>query len=142
MALIPRQNRSPLAEFFSDDLFSGSPARMNRGTDLAIDIYQEGDDTVAEMNVPGIDPENISVSVDGNRLTISGEYKDTSENEERDYAYRERRYGQFSRSVRLPRQVDEGGAEAVYDSGVLTVRMPNQQVAESAGHEVEIKTSS
>lgn len=141
MALIPHRNQSPLSSFFGDDLFSGSPARMNRGTDLAIDIYEEGGDTVAEMNVPGIDPSDINVSVDRNRLTISGEYEDTSENEDRDYTYRERRYGQFSRSVRLPQKVDEQNTEAEYDSGVLTVRMPNQDTAETAGHEVEVKTS-
>ena len=140
MALIPRQNRSPLANFFGDDLFSGSPARTNRGTDLAIDIYEQDGDTVAEMNVPGIDPENIDVSVDRNQLTISGSYEDESENEDKDYSYRERRYGQFSRSIRLPHEVDAEATEAEYDNGVLKVSMPSEDTADRAGHSIEVKT--
>jgi len=141
MALIPRQNRSPLASFFGDDFFSGSPARMNRGTDLAIDIYEEDGDTVAEMNLPGIDPENIDVSVDRNRLTVSGSYEDKQESEDRDYAYRERRFGQFSRSVRLPQEVDAENTEAEYDDGVLKVTMPKEDTADRAGHSIDVKTS-
>jgi HSP20 family protein len=141
MALIPRRNRGPLSNFFGDDLFSGSPARMNRGTDLAIDIYEEGGDTVAEMNVPGIDPDDIDVSVNRDQMTVSGSYEDKQKNEDRDYAYRERRFGQFSRSVRLPQEVDVESTEAEYDDGVLRITMPNRDEAEPAGNKIEVKTS-
>jgi HSP20 family protein len=140
MALIPRQSRSPLSSFFGDDLFSG-PARANRGTDLAIDIYNQDGNTVAEMNVPGIDPDDIDVSVDRNRLTVSGSYTDENENENRDYSYRERRFGQFSRSVRLPNEVEAESTEAEYTDGVLKITMPNTEDTERAGHSVDVKTS-
>jgi len=141
MALIPRQNHSPLANFFGGDLFSGSPARMNRSTDLAIDIYEQDGSMVAEMNVPGIDSENIDVSVDRNQLTISGSYEDKSEHDDREYSYRERRFGQFSRSVRLPQEVDAENTEAEYDDGVLKVTMPKEDTADRAGHSIDVKTS-
>jgi HSP20 family protein len=114
---------------------------MNRSTDLAIDIYEQDGSMVAEMNVPGIDSENIDVSVDGNQLTISGSYEDKSEHEDREYSYRERRIGQFSRSVRLSQQVDVENTEAEYDDGVLKVTMPKQDTADRAGHSIEVKTS-
>jgi HSP20 family protein len=92
------------------------------------------------MNVPGIDPENIDVNVDRNRLTVSGSYEDKQESEDRDYTYRERRFGQFSRSVRLPQQVDVKNTEAQYDNGVLRITMPSEDTADRAGHTIEVKT--
>lgn len=141
MALIPRQNRSPFSGFFGDDFFTDSLSRMRRGTDLAIDVYEKDDSTVAEMNIPGIDPENISVSVDRNQLTVSGSYEDTAENKDRNYTYRERRFGKFSRSVRLPQEVDADSTEASYHEGVLKITMPNQDTDKQTGKQITVTTS-
>lgn len=138
MALIPRRNLSPFRNFFGDDFLTNGSGRTTRGTDLAIDVYEQGGNTVAEMNVPGIDPENIDVSIDQNRLTISGSYEDKSEDEDKNYTYRERRYGQFSRTIRLPQSVDENEASASYNNGVLKVTLPNREEAEVTGTKIDV----
>ncbi len=138
MALIPRRNFSPFRSFFNDDFLTNGSGRATRGTDLAIDVYEQDGDTVAEMNVPGINPEDIDVSVNQNRLTISGSYEDKSEDEDKDYSYRERRYGQFSRTIRLPQSVNEDEATANYDNGVLKVTLPNREEAEVTGTKIDV----
>lgn len=121
MALIPYKPFSPLREFFEDDF----PSReLVGGTDLAMDIYEEGDDVVAKMNLPGIDPDDVDINLDKDRLTISGEYSEEKEDSGKQYSFRQRRYGSFSRSVRLPKLVNEDATEASYKDGVLTVTMP------------------
>lgn len=139
MALIPYRNISPFREFFGDDF---SPERLTGGTDLAMDVYEEEGNVVAKMNLPGIDPDDVSVNLDKNRLTISGEYSSEKEKgDDKRYSYRERRYGSFSRSVRLPSQVDDEAAEANYEDGVLTISIPKIEEAEATGREITINRS-
>lgn len=129
MALIPYKPFSPLREFFEDDLF---PAQMSGGIDLAMDVYEEGDEVIAKMNLPGIDPDDVDINLDKDRLTISGEYSEEKEDSSKQYSFRQRRYGSFSRSVRLPKPVDEEKTEANYKDGVLTVTMPKTDKEKTA----------
>lgn len=139
MALIPSRNLSPFREFFDNDF---SPERLTGGTDLAMDVYEEEGNVIAKMNLPGIDPDDVSVNLDKNRLTISGEYSSEKEKgDDKRYSYRERRYGSFSRSVRLSSQVDDEAAEANYEDGVLTVSIPKIEEAETTGREITINRS-
>ncbi|MBU6388453.1 Hsp20/alpha crystallin family protein [Patescibacteria group bacterium] len=94
------------------------------GWDLAIDLYEEDDAVVATMNLPGIDPDELDISVDEDTLTVSGSRKEEEETEEKEYYSKEIRRGSFSRTVQLPKSVDASGAEAEYKDGVLVVTMP------------------
>lgn len=139
MALIPYRNNNPFSSFFGDDF---SPEKLMQGTDLAMDVYEEEGDVVAKMNLPGIDPDDVNVNLDKGRLTISGEYSsETETGDDKQYSYRERRYGSFSRSVRLPSQVDDEAAEANYEDGVLTVSMPKLEEAQTTGRRIDINRS-
>lgn len=139
MALIPYQNLSPFREFFGDDLV---PDRMTGGTDLAMDVYEKDGDIIAKLNLPGIDPDDVDINLDKNRLTVSGEYSsEKKEGDDKQYSYRERRFGSFSRSVRLPAQVDDESTEANYEDGVLTISMPKVEADEVTGRKIDIKRS-
>ncbi|NIQ77786.1 MAG: Hsp20 family protein, partial [Anaerolineae bacterium] len=68
-----------------------------------LDLYETDDDVVVEASVPGLEPEDIDISVAGNTLSLKGEMKHEEEKEEKGtYYFRERRYGSFQRTLTLP----------------------------------------
>lgn len=87
------------------------------------DVYEKNDQLVVEMEVPGMRPEDLNISVEGNALTISGERKTETDRKEGQFHRTERSWGQFSRSFTLPTTVDPATVEARYDNGVLHVCM-------------------
>ena len=100
-----------------EDVFAGSWAP-------ALDIYETDQKFVVSVELPGIEPEDVDVSVEDSTLTIRGERKFSDEVNEESYHRVERRYGSFVRSFGLPRTVDTDKIEASYDKGVLTVEVP------------------
>jgi len=76
--------------------------------------------------LPGVDPDDIEVSVEDNLLTIKGSTKESGETgrKEEDYLVKERRTGSFRRTLRLPKTADVEKARPHYDNGVLTVSFP------------------
>ncbi|HJM85329.1 MAG TPA: Hsp20/alpha crystallin family protein, partial [Candidatus Marinimicrobia bacterium] len=72
-------------------------------------------------------------------LTINGEKRAESSDGRNDYAYRESRQGKFSRSFRLPEEVNDKKIGASYTSGVLSVSVPRSKPIEVKGVEVQIK---
>ena len=104
---------------------------------IPIDVVSEGEDVVVRASLPGLKPEDISVTLEDRLLTIQGETASDSEVEKGDYLLRERRVGRFSRSLRLPNSVDADKAEPTYENGVLTVTIPRQESGNSRRLEVK-----
>ena len=71
-----------------------------------------------------MNPDEVDVTVNNDVLTIKGEHKETTEEGKREFYRREIRYGAFNRSFTLPVKVDADQAEANYENGVLTLRLP------------------
>jgi HSP20 family protein len=93
----------------------------------AMDLVETEDDFVLRADLPGIVESDVSIEVENNVLTISGERK--SEHEERHEGYYrvERATGSFARSLSLPEGIDPDAVTATFDNGVLTVRIPKPQ---------------
>ena len=104
---------------------------------IPIDVVSEGEDVVIRASLPGLKPEDISVTLEDRLLTIQGETAADSEVEKGDYLLRERRVGRFSRSLRLPNSVDADKAEPTYENGVLTVTIPRQESGNTRRLEVK-----
>ena len=102
----------------------------------SLDLSDRGDSLVAELEVPGIDPKEIDISVTGDVLMVSGEKKREREEKEHTYHLVERSYGKFSRSVRLPVHVDPDRVEASYKDGILTIRLEKAEQAKTKRIEV------
>lgn len=105
-------------------------ARMVRGDNvmrLPLDAYVTDEEIVITAPVPGLDPENVDITLEGDTLTIKGEINSPLENVE--YLFQERPYGPFSRSVKINVPVDVDQAEAKFDNGVLTLILPKSQEA-------------
>ncbi|KAG2048077.1 small heat shock protein [Suillus hirtellus] len=79
---------------------------------------------MAVFDLPGMQPENVSIDVQQNRLTISGEMRAESDRTEKDYAVRERTHGKFSRILQLPAGIEPKEVDAKMENGVLKVTFP------------------
>ena len=104
---------------------------------IPIDVVSEGEDVVVRASLPGLKPEDISVTLEDRLLIIQGETATDSEIEKGDYLLRERRVGRFSRSLRLPRSVDTDNAEPTYENGVLTINFPREESSKTRQFEVK-----
>jgi HSP20 family protein len=95
---------------------------------FAFDLYETDDDFIVTAALPGVKPEDVDLSVQGNVLTISGELKPEEHGgEQRNYHTRERRYGKFSRQVALPTGINGDQIQARLDNGVLTLHVPKAE---------------
>lgn len=101
------------------------------GGELAIDMYEADNNIVVKASTPGVKPEDIDISISGNTLTIKGETKEEQEIKEENYIRRERRYGSFMRSIPLPGDVNSDKAEAEFENGVLTIKIPRAEEAKA-----------
>jgi HSP20 family protein len=95
----------------------------------ALDISERKDAYVVTVEVPGVKPEEIDITLEDGLLTIQGERRVTQESSEQQYHRVERRYGSFRRSITLPTQVQANAIEASFDNGVLEVIVPKAEEA-------------
>ena len=115
-----------------DDFFAPlSPAYKEDGVGLhpAVDIYEKDEMIVVEAELPGIEKEKIKVDVKGRLLTLSGEHVREDETKEEGRYRRERRFGKFERTFKLPFEVTEEHIDASYTNGVLVLKIekPEEQ---------------
>ena len=106
---------------------------------LAVDVYENKDDVVVKASVPGVQPEDIDLSVTGDVLTIKGEIKQEENVEKENYVRRERRYGTFSRSLQLPTAVNVDKATAEFENGVLKLTLPKSEEVKPKTIEIKRK---
>jgi HSP20 family protein len=95
----------------------------------SVDVIETDGAIKLKAELAGMDPKDISIEVQDNVLTVSGERRFDEEVKEDKYYRIERRYGSFSRSIALPQTADEAKIEAKYDNGVLEVTVPKAEVA-------------
>ncbi len=94
---------------------------------VPIDVLDNGPEIVVRANLPGLKAEDISVTYLDNTLTIKGEAKQDAEYKGATYLRRERRATNIVRSVSLPVALDTDAAEAGFEDGVLTLRIPKSE---------------
>lgn len=105
----------------------------------SVDVAETNEEIVVKAEVPGVSKDDIDLTVESNRLIISGEKRQEEEEEGKNYYRTERSYGSFRRIFSLPAQADTDNVQASYDDGVLTVRIPKTEVAR--GKKIDIKSS-
>lgn len=112
----------------SSNLLFQDPAWLTQTEEgeLHIDVYRDGDQLVIKSSAPGVKPEDLTLSVDGDLLTIRGERKQEQEINEDDWFHRECYWGSFSRTIVLPLDVDTSKAIASMKDGILEIRLPIQ----------------
>jgi HSP20 family protein len=116
----------------------GRQAQLFSGWAPALDLYQNNDNVIAVVELPGMRKEDIEISLHDGMLSIAGERKTTPG--EGDNAERTERFsGKFRRSITLPTRVDAGKVTASYKDGILTVTLPKAEEAKPKKVEVSIE---
>jgi HSP20 family protein len=111
-----------------------------RGLPILADMVESDGSIVIRADLPGLKPEDVDISVNDSTLTIKGEYKTEEEGERGDVHFKERRHGEFRRSITLPTGVDIDATKAEFEDGVLTVTLPKTE--ETKPKQIEVKARS
>jgi HSP20 family protein len=130
---------SPFGELVSlrqamDRLFEDSFVRPNRWSTgsngdgpLPLDVHVTPEELVVQAQLAGVKPEDLNVTVENGTLTISGDARSDEETQEANYLLREIRRGSVSRTISLPDGLEPDRAQANFDNGVLTLRIPRAE---------------
>lgn len=138
MALLSLRNRSNgglgrLQDEMNDlfnQFFTGWPTESSMGSYWpAVDISEEDENIVVRAELPGVERDDIDISVQGNTLSIRGEKRQRKDEESGNYRHVERRMGSFQRVFTLPTEVDAEKIEAHHRDGILTVTLPKSESA-------------
>ena len=122
-----------------DRLFGGWLVPVRQTVAPVADVYKEGSDIVICLDTPGISKEDLKVSLADSVLTVEGERKQQTKVEEKDFYRLEREVGKFSRSFRLPEDVDDKAIKASCKDGVLEVRIPAKAQKEPSTRVVAVE---
>ena len=89
---------------------------------VPLDVIQDGDNIVVRASMPGIKPDDISITIENDVLTVKGE--SNGEVKDGSYLMKERRSGMFHRALRLPDTIDVDNADTSYENGVVSITFP------------------
>jgi HSP20 family protein len=120
--------------------FGGEGERV-RGADWVppLDVHETSDRFVITVELPGLGPEDVDISVEENVLTLTGERRFYSDRSDDEFHRIERRYGTFVRSLTLPATADASAIEVSFDAGVLTVTVPKRE--EAKPRKIQVKAT-
>jgi HSP20 family protein len=149
MTLTPWRNlwelRFPTLKDEMDKLFedffgrTGFPSITEGGWLPSADVHETKKDVVVALDLPAINPKEVSISIVDDRLIIKGERKKEEETKEENYYKSERVYGTFQRVIQLPTEVVGNKAKATYKDGVLKIIIPKSQKAVPKEIKVEVE---
>lgn len=120
-----------------NQLFSGAAGRTG-GMVPPMDAYRTAEGVVVRLELPGLRPDDVDVSVSDGTMTIAGERKVDPAIAEDAWLRRERAVGRFERSFTLPQGTDPAGIAASFEHGVLELRIPHPP--ERRPHKVQVST--
>jgi HSP20 family protein len=105
---------------------------------IRIDVKETDEGYSIEAEVPGVNKDNIQVSIDGNQVSLRAEVQQLDEQKEGERVLRsERYYGSVSRSIQLPAEIDTDQCKARYENGVLKLTLPRKQGGSSRQLSIE-----
>jgi HSP20 family protein len=142
-AVAPQSRRAPLVALRDemDDLlarfFGGEDGWFSGRMVPTVDLAETHDAVLAKLDLPGVNPDEIDISIAGNLLTVRGDRKEEKEEKGKTFHRIERRTGAFSRSLTLPCAVNEDEVAAEYKDGVLAITLPKCEEAKS--HKIKVK---
>jgi HSP20 family protein len=140
----------PWSEFMTlrqamDHLFEDSFVRPGRtwrivsrngGAQVPVDMYSTEDEVVIKAAVPGVNPDDVEITIEGDTLTIKGE---TKASEDVDYICQEHCYGPFARTFTLNVPIQTDKATAEFENGILTLTLPKAEEAKPKTIKIKAK---
>jgi HSP20 family protein len=111
------------------NVFGGNGGEVDRLIRPALNVAENEQNFTITAELPGVNKEDVSLTIENGVLTISGEKKREEEHKDKAWHRVERVYGSFQRSLTLPKGVDGEHADATFKDGVLTVVLPKSEQA-------------
>jgi HSP20 family protein len=125
-------------------MFDGAvPSALSGGLpteSIRVDVKETDQELLVSAELPGMEEDDIDVSIADGSLTIRAEKEFESEKEEGDYVVREREFGHVERTIPLPEYVDANAANAKFKNGVLTIRIPKKADAANGRKRISVKS--
>ena len=137
--------RDAMGQLFEESMVRRSPfgvwpfGRREDAATPAVDMYETEGEVMVKASLPGLKPEEVDITITGNALEIRGETKEETEEKRGDYYYKERSFGTFQRSLTLPVEIKADEAEAAFENGVLTLKMPKAEQAKAKQIKIQAK---
>lgn len=125
-------------EFFRGDISVRDPLLMREWTP-AVDVIENNDAYILKAELPGMNKEDVKITLENNILTIRGEKKNDTETKEENMHRIERRYGVFERSFTVPGSIIADKIEANYSNGILSLTLPKAEDAKPKMINVRVK---
>jgi HSP20 family protein len=119
-----------LMDRFFDEPFLSAPQLWSQRSQvfpIPVDVIEEEGQYIVKASMPGIEPDQVEITLTDNVLMIKGETKRESEKNGSNYHVRERHFGSYMRHVTLPAGVDSEKVEATHENGVLTLHLPKTE---------------
>ena len=138
MKTLVRWNPNSLLNEF-DRLMEREITEPRHNLTIALDVAETEDDYKVMAAIPGVNADEIDITIEDDVLNVRGEIVATEEVEGERYHLRERRYGSYSRSVRFPTAVKSNEIEASYINGILTLIVPKAEAVKP--RRIEVKSS-
>ena len=132
-----RKDMDRLIERLCDDFCIPSFPRITRELP-SFDLLETEENLVLSAEIPGIDPENLEVTVTDDKVTVQADQRQESVRGGRDHESRESRYGFFSRTFQLPCKVLVDDVKGSYKQGRLTVVMPKSKAESRRGIQIKV----
>ncbi|MEI8282146.1 MAG: Hsp20/alpha crystallin family protein [Armatimonadota bacterium] len=142
--LIPFRSLDDIRNFddYFAQLFGGSQCQQPTTNliSVPIDVIEDEGKVTIKAAVPGINPEELEVSIENNVLTIKGEHNSEEVSETAKVFRRENTYGTFSRSIRLSPQLNQEGINASFKNGFVTITIPKVEEEKPKSLRIPIST--
>ena len=138
MMLVPRRNSFDLLDdFFDDSFFTRKEKNL-----MKTDIRELKDKYIVDVDLPGFNKKDISLSLDNGYLNIKAKTEKNDEHkDEGKYLHKERFYGECSRSFYVGEEIEEKNITAEFKDGILKVELPKKEISkeEKTIKQIEIK---
>ncbi|HET9223203.1 MAG TPA: Hsp20/alpha crystallin family protein [Roseiflexaceae bacterium] len=119
--------REAMNQLMEESFVRPAAGRSGQGFVPALDLSETADGYLVEAAVPGLNPEDLEITVENNVLTIKGETHQEVDDKQRNYHRVERRFGSFQRTVGLPTTVKADAIHAQLTNGVLRLEIPKAE---------------
>ena len=135
------QMRRRMEKMFDQFLGQRLQGLPSMGMMPSVEMYETDKDLILNVELPGIDPKNVTVEISEDSIFLSGETKQESEIQEDTYYHSERMFGEFKRTIPLPNRIKDQEAKATFKNGLLTIRAPLAvQQKRSRPHKISIES--
>lgn len=134
------QNAPVFSKLFNDLMENDFPMfRPNTGNLPAVNISETESSYHIELSSPGFSKADISIAIDGDTLTISGEKSNETEENQKKYSRKEFSFQNFKRSFTMPEHVDNEKIVGKFEDGILSIDMPKKEIAQATARKIQLQ---